>query len=139
MRKNDSDNPENNSPSAVHVSSYDPDQHYSQFLFDTLRTAVLYLDKWGRIRSANSMARQLFSDEFLIGKTVLEVLDNWDSPVNSYQEILSVARTGHSVMGLIERVSIEGVDRWFQTDKIAVENDTHGFNGVVYTLSLIHI
>jgi diguanylate cyclase (GGDEF)-like protein/PAS domain S-box-containing protein len=110
------------------------EQCYSRFLFDTLRTAVLYLDQWGRIRSANAMAKQLFQNHNLPGKTSLEVLDCWDSPIHVHKEVLSVARTGHSVMGLIERVVIDGQERWFQTDKIAVENADHGFNGVVFTL-----
>jgi len=134
MRKNGSGKLESNSYSAGLPGTYDSYQHYSQFLFDTLRTAVLYLDKWGRIRYANAMSKQLFLDEYLIGKTVLEVLNHWDNPIHSYQEILRVARTGHSVIGLIEKVSIDGSEHWFQTDKIAVENDSHGFNGVVYTL-----
>ncbi|ODS24096.1 hypothetical protein AB835_05400 [Candidatus Endobugula sertula] len=112
----------------------DPDSCYSQFLFDTLRTAVLYLDKWGRIRSANDMAKKLFDDQYLTGKTALEVFGNWDKPIQSYQEILQVARTGHSVTGLNEKIYIDGVECWFQTDKIAVENASHGFRGVVYTL-----
>jgi diguanylate cyclase (GGDEF)-like protein/PAS domain S-box-containing protein len=111
-----------------------PDEFYSRFLFDTLRTAVLYLDQWGRIRSANEMAKNLFNDQHLSGKTSLEVLGYWDKPIHVHQEILSVARTGNSVTELIEKVVIDGQERWFQTDKLAVENATHGFNGVVFTL-----
>jgi diguanylate cyclase (GGDEF)-like protein/PAS domain S-box-containing protein len=110
------------------------DEFYSRFLFDTLRTAVLYLDQWGRVRSANEMAKRLFNDQYLSGKTALEVLDYWDKPIHVHQEILSVARTGNSVTELVEKVVIDGQERWFQTDKIAVENTTHGFNGVVFTL-----
>ncbi|MGS2717955.1 EAL domain-containing protein [Eionea flava] len=110
------------------------DEFYSRFLFDTLRTAVLYLDQWGRVRSANEMAKRLLDDPYLAGKTALEVLRDWDSPINAHQEILSVARTGSSVTELVEKVVINGQERWFQTDKIAVENPSHGFNGVVFTL-----
>lgn len=110
------------------------EQCYSRFLFDTLRTAVLYLDQWGRIRSANDMAQQLFQYGDLRGKTALEVLGYWDNPIHVHQEVLSVARTGQSVIGLVEKVVIDDQERWFQTDKIAVENADHGFNGVVFTL-----
>lgn len=110
------------------------EQCYSRFLFDTLRMAVLYLDQWGRIRSANAMAKQLFQHHDLPGKTALEVLGYWESPIHVHKEVLSVARTGHSVMGQIEKVVIDDEERWFQTDKIAVENAEHGFNGVVFTL-----
>ena len=110
------------------------DEFYSRFLFDTLRTAVLYLDQWGRVRSANDMAKRLFNDPHLSGKTALEVLSYWDKPIHVHQEILSVARTGNSVTELVEKVEIDGQERWFQTDKIAVENPQHGFNGVVFTL-----
>ena len=134
MREVDSNKPEALSFNIPSFPDSDCDQYYSQFLFDTLRTAVLYLDKWGRIRSANEMARELFGTVYIQGKTVLELLDHWENPVNTYQEILRVARTGHSVMGLNEKVMISGEERWFQTDKIAVENAIHGFNGVVYTL-----
>lgn len=114
--------------------SENTEQCYSRFLFDTLRTAVLYLDQWGRIRSANAMAQQLFQYGDLRGKTALEVLGYWDNPIHVHQEVLSVARTGQSVMGLVEKVVIDEQERWFQTDKIAVENADHGFNGVVFTL-----
>ncbi|MFT6101893.1 MAG: diguanylate cyclase (GGDEF)-like protein/PAS domain S-box-containing protein [Candidatus Endobugula sp.] len=110
------------------------DEFYSRFLFDTLRTAVLYLDQWGRVRSANDMAKRLLDDPYLSGKTSLEVLSYWENPINTHQEILRVARTGSSVTELVERVVINGQERWFQTDKIAVENASHGFNGVVFTL-----
>ncbi|MFT7388908.1 MAG: diguanylate cyclase (GGDEF)-like protein/PAS domain S-box-containing protein [Candidatus Endobugula sp.] len=110
------------------------DEFYSRFLFDTLRTAVLYLDQWGRVRSANDMAKRLLNDPYLSGKTSLEVLDYWENPINTHQEILSVARTGNSVTELVEKVVINGQERWFQTDKIAVKNASHGFNGVVFTL-----
>jgi diguanylate cyclase (GGDEF)-like protein/PAS domain S-box-containing protein len=116
------------------VSGAKGEEFYSRFLFDTLRSAVLYLDQWGRIRSANKMARQLFNNDNLAGKTSLEVLGCWENPIHVHQEMLSVARTGHSVMGLVERVVINGQERWFQTDKIAVENASHGFNGIVFTL-----
>ncbi|MFT5422016.1 MAG: diguanylate cyclase (GGDEF)-like protein [Candidatus Endobugula sp.] len=110
------------------------EESYSRFLFDTLRTAVLYLDQWGRIRSANTMAKQLFDTYHLPGKTSLEILGCWENPIHVHQEVLSVARTGHSVIGLVEKVVINDQERWFQTDKIAVENAEHGFNGVVFTL-----
>ncbi len=110
------------------------DQYYGRFLFDTLSSAVLYLDQWGRIRSANNIANQLFESEHLAGKTALEVLCCWDNPIHTHKEILNVARTGHSIKGLIEKVVINNEERWFQTDKIAVENTGHGFNGVVFTL-----
>lgn len=110
------------------------EQCYSRFLFDTLRTAVLYLDQWGRIRSANAMAKQLFQNDDLAGKTALEILGYWDNPIHVHQEVLSVARTGQSVIGLVEKVVIDGQERWFQTDKIAVENAGHGFSGIVFTL-----
>lgn len=110
------------------------EQCYSQFLFDALRTSVLYLDQWGRIRSANETAKRLFGDQYLPGQTALEVLGCWGSPIHVHQEILSVARSGHSVIGLIEKIVIDDEERWFRTDKIAVENDEHGFSGVVFTL-----
>ncbi len=116
------------------TSSRNADQCYGQFLFDTLRTSVLYLDQWGRIRSANETAKKLFDNHFLSGKTALEVLGCWGNPIHVHQEILSVARTGHSVTGLIEKIIIDNQERWFQTDKIAVKNAEHGFNGVVFTL-----
>ena len=134
MQDTDTHYPTTITSAAAHAMNVHHDQYYSQFLFDTLRTAALYLDKWGRIRSANAMAKKLFGDECLTGKTVLEVLGSWDNPVHSYQEILRVARTGNSVMGLDEKVLVDNEEHWFQTDKIAVKNDDHGFKGVLYTL-----
>ncbi len=112
---------------------------YSKFLFDTLRTAVLYLDQWGRIRSANNMANELFDTSNLSGKTILEVLNCWDNPVQVHQEIMTVVRTGHSLTGQEEKVFINGELQWFQTDKIFVEDASHGFKGIVFTLDNISL
>ena len=80
------------------------------------------------------MAKQLFDSEFLAGKTSLEILGCWENPIHVHKEVLSVARTGNSVTGQVEKVVINQQERWFQTDKIAVKNTGHGFNGIVFTL-----
>ena len=112
---------------------------YSKFLFDTLRTAVVYLDQWGRIRSANNMANHLFDAENLSGKTILEVLNCWDNPLQVHQEIMKVIRTGDSIVGQEEKVLINGEIQWFQTDKIFVQDASHGFKGIVFTLDNISL
>ncbi len=105
-----------------------------QKLFNSLRSAVLYLDKWGAIISANIMAEELFHDEALIGKTVLEFLSGWDDKIHAHQEVLMVARTGVSVIGAIEHAFIHGKEHWFQVDKVAVRDETTGVKGVLVTL-----
>lgn len=110
------------------------DGQFIQVLFNSLRSAVLYLDQWGRICSANIMAKELFKNEELLGKTVLEFLLGWEDPVHCHQEVLMVARTGMSLLGSIERAIIHGQEHWFQTDKVAVKDDENGINGVLLTL-----
>ena len=107
---------------------------FIQVLFNSLRSAVLYLDQWGRICSANIMAKELFQNEELLGKTVLEFLLGWDDPVHCHQEVLMVSRTGMSILGSIERAVIHGQEHWFQTDKVSVRDDENGINGVLLTL-----
>jgi len=110
------------------------DGQFINLLFDSLRSAVLYLDQWGNIHSANTMAKELFCEEELQGKTLLEFLDGWDNSVHCHQELLMVARTGTSIIGAIERAVIHGKEHWFQTDKVAIRDDEHGINGVLMTL-----
>lgn len=105
-----------------------------QRLFNSLRSAVLYLDKWGAIMSANIMAEELFRDEELIGKTVLEFLSGWDDKMHTHQEVLMVARSGVSVIGAVEHAVIHGKEHWFQVDKVAIRDETTGIKGVLVTL-----
>ena len=105
-----------------------------QVLFNAIRSPVLYLDQWGRVCSANIMARELFHSEQLLEKTILELLSGWDDPVHCHYEILLVARTGKSILGSTERAVLNGREHWFQADKIAVRSDQYGVNGVLLTL-----
>lgn len=106
----------------------------AQKLFNSLRTALLYLDQWGAITSANMMAEELFRDEQLAGKTVLEFLSGWENKVHAHQEVLMVARSGVSVLGVIEHAVIHGKEHWFQVDKIAIHDDESDVKGVLVTL-----
>ncbi len=115
------------------------DGQFIQKLFNSLRSAVLYLDQWGRICSANIMAKELFRQDDLLGKTSLEFLSNWDDTVNCHHEVLMVARTGTSIIGAVERAVIHGREHWFQVDKVAVKDDEYGINGVLITLDDITV
>lgn len=115
------------------------DGQFINLLFDSLRSAVLYLDQWGNIHSANAMAKSLFREGELQGKTLLELLDGWDNAQHCNQELLMVARNGTSIIGAIERAVIQGKEYWFQTDKVAIRDDEHGINGVLMTLDDITI
>jgi diguanylate cyclase (GGDEF)-like protein/PAS domain S-box-containing protein len=110
------------------------DGQFIQLLFNSLSSAVLYLDQWGRICSANIKAKELFRQDDLLGKTVLEFLMGWDDPVHCHQEVLKVARTGTSIIGAVERAVIHNKEHWFQTDKVAVKDEENGINGVLMTL-----
>jgi len=112
----------------------DTDGQFINLLFDSLRSAVLYLDQWGNIHSANAMAKALFREKELQGKTLLEFLDGWDNALHCNQELLMVARSGTSIIGSIERAVIHDKEHWFQTDKVAIRDDEHGINGVLMTL-----
>jgi diguanylate cyclase (GGDEF)-like protein/PAS domain S-box-containing protein len=106
----------------------------AQKLFNSIRTALLYLDQWGAITSANMMAEELFRDEQLAGKTVLEFLSGWEDKVHAHQEVLLVARSGVSVLGVIEHAVIHGKEHWFHVDKIAIHDDEFDIKGVLVTL-----
>lgn len=107
---------------------------FIQHLFDSLSSAVLYLDQWGRICAANLKAKELFHRNDLMGKTVLEFLLDWDDPINYQREVLMVARTGMSLIGTVERAIIHGKEHWFQTDKVAIHDDVGDITGVLIIL-----
>ncbi|MGH1484608.1 MAG: sensor domain-containing protein [Cellvibrionaceae bacterium] len=107
---------------------------FTQLLFNSLSSAVLYLDQWGRICSANVKANELFRQDDLLDKTVLEFLMGWEDPVHCHQEVLKVARTGTSIIGAIERAVIHEKEHWFQTDKVAIHDEENGIKGVLMTL-----
>ena len=109
------------------------DGQFTQLLFDALSSAVLYLDKWGRIVSANTEAKKLFGQEDLQGKTVLEFLSGWEDPMNCHHEVLMVARTGTSLFGAIEKAEIHGKQYWFQTDKVSIRDGDDEICGVLLT------
>lgn len=110
------------------------DGQFIHLLFNSMRSAVLYLDQWGNIYSANSMAKSLFCQEELQGKTLLEFMSGWENAEHCHHEVLMVGRTGTSIIGAIERAILQGKEHWFHTDKIAVRDDEHGIRGVLMTL-----
>jgi diguanylate cyclase (GGDEF)-like protein/PAS domain S-box-containing protein len=92
------------------------------------------MDQWGTVIAANTRAKELFNDNELIGKTVLELFQGWKDPLNCHHEVLKVGRTGKSVLGSIEKAIIEGKQYWFQADKVSIEDEEHSINGVLMTL-----
>ncbi|MEO0443601.1 MAG: EAL domain-containing protein [Pseudomonadota bacterium] len=110
------------------------DGQFMQLLFNSLSSAALYLDQWGRICSANDKAKALFREQDLLEKTVLEFLLGWEDPANCHQEVLMVGRTGKSILGSIEHAHIHHQEHWFQTDKVAVRDDEHSIKGVLMIL-----
>ena len=110
------------------------DGQFIQLLFNSLSSAALYLDQWGRICSANNKAKELFFQDELLGKTVLEFLLGWENPIHCHKEVLLVAKTGRSMIGAIERAVIQGEEHWFQTNKVAIQDEENDINGVLLTL-----
>jgi diguanylate cyclase (GGDEF)-like protein/PAS domain S-box-containing protein len=110
------------------------DGQFTQLLFDSLHSSILCTDQWGSVIAANSQAKALFNEEDLIGKTILELFQGWDDPLSCHHELLKVGRTGVPVFGSVEKAIIGDKQYWFQTDKVCINDEKSGIQGVLMTL-----
>lgn len=103
-------------------------------LLNALRDMVLYCDRWGIIRHANARALEWWGDDPIVGKTFVEIADEWDDGPERQREIMRVVRTAQPLLESRERVLLRGAEFWFSVDKIPTANLACG-DGVMLVLS----
>lgn len=104
-------------------------------LLDSIRAAIWYLDQWGLIKDANSLALSLTTDSSALGKSFLELAPFWDSPAERQREIMQVIRTGEAQLNSVESATIGDGLRWFSVDKIPTKDKHENVTGVLLMMT----
>ncbi len=103
-----------------------------QLLLDSVGVYIWYLDRWGRVKTANRDAAELVPLEESYGKNFLEFMVNWDSSEERQREIMQVIRTGIPLRNSVERYTAKhGEERWFRVDKIPTKDMEQKVSGVL--------
>lgn len=105
-------------------------------LLDSMHSAIWYLDRWGLVKDANSLALTLVANNAtdintIIGKSFIEFAHCWDNAAECQREIMQVIRTGDALLKSVESALIAGEQRWFSVDKIPTKTKENEVNGVL--------
>lgn len=104
-----------------------------QLLLNSVHSAIWYLDRWGVIREANTVAQKMIGGEHL-GKSFIELADFWDDPAERQREIMQVIRTGEPQLRSTESAHINGNPHWFLVDKIPTNDKSGQVSGLLLTM-----
>lgn len=107
-----------------------------QELLNAMHSVVLYLDQWGVIKHGNNSALDHWraTPEF-VGKSFIETALHWDDPPERQRELMQVIRTGRPVWGAREKEVNQGVERWFNVDKVPTIGGDSAANGVLLIMT----
>ncbi len=107
-----------------------------QLLLDSVNVCVWYLDRWGRVQTANKYACDIVPFEQCYGKNPLEFMHFWNAVEECQREIMQVIRTGVPLLNAIEYyVAPEVGERWFSVDKIPTKDIDGVVSGVLLVAS----
>lgn len=120
-------------PSCVPLAPI-PNNRALNSLLEAMSGVVLYFDDAGAMIHCNARAHDWNPRENLIGSTFVELAPGWDDAAEKQREIMQVMRTGKAMLGLRERAQEAGENRWYRVDKMPIEGDSGGIQGVVVTL-----
>ncbi len=104
-------------------------------LLDAIRSFILFCDHRGIIREGNLQARQWQFLRDMIGRNFLNANSAWDHPAERQHELMQVIRSGVPVWGARERVEVDGIEYWFNVDKIPTRIKPNGKDGVMLVIS----
>jgi|GEM_PF-346950 len=104
-----------------------------QLLLNSVHSAIWYLDRWGIIREANTVAQKIIGGEHL-GKSFIELAEFWDDPAERQREIMQVIRTGEPQLRSTESAHLNGKAHWFLVDKIPTQDKFGQVSGLLLTM-----
>lgn len=105
-----------------------------RLLLNSIRSIVLYVDRWCIIQFGNLGALQWRNTASLTGRSFIEIANNWDNPFERQREIMQVMRSERAMWQSLECCFEDGRERWFKVDKIPTTNHRGEVNGALLIL-----
>ncbi len=113
----------------------DSQQQALRLLLDSMRSAILYLDRWGIVKDSNRLANELFGSNTLCDKSFIDIANHWDEPFERQREIMQVIRSGIAVHGSQESIRAGQTEQWFSVDKIPTKDTEGQVNGLLLVMT----
>lgn len=104
-------------------------------LLDVLRSVVLYFDRWGTVIHGNLRARDWKPLEQLVGRSFVELADQWHNPEETQRELMQVVRTGIPCWDVRESAGAGLHTHWFDVDKLPTFDADKNVTGVVLVIT----
>lgn len=104
-------------------------------LLDSMHSAIWYLDRWGVVKDANSVALSLLNTAHITGKAFVELAHFWDNAAERQREIMQVIRTGEAQLKSVESAHIDNRACWFSVDKIPMRDKSGEVGGVLLVMT----
>ncbi len=111
-----------------------PSEQRLQQLLDSMRSVILYLDRWGLVVHGNRHAENWMCLPEVLGKTFMEVLPDWDDVAERHREIMQVIRTGTPQWDSIESRYEGDQQQWYRVDKIPTMDTANKVTGVLLVI-----
>jgi len=102
-----------------------------RLLLDSLRSIVVYVDRWCTVQHGNTQALRWCSLDSIQGISFIELAGNWDNPFERQREIMQVMRSGRSTWRSLEHSFENGREVWYHVDKIPIRNRHGVINGTL--------
>ncbi len=100
-------------------------------LLDSMRSMVIYVDRWGNVKHGNIRAQQWRKPEPVKEISFIEFASNWEDPYERQREVMQVIRTGRSMWQSLERCFERGRESWFHVDKIPTRDLSGAVSGAL--------
>ncbi len=113
-----------------HITKFEDNSELC-LLLDSMRSIVIYVDKWGVAQHANERAAAWNSNVPIKGKSFVEIAEFWDSPFERQREIMQVIRTGQPLWQSLEHSFKYGEQYWYRVDKIPTRDRFSHVNGAL--------
>ncbi len=105
-----------------------------RLLLDSIRSIVIYVDRWCVIQYGNLRALQWQQTDTLRGRSFIDVASSWDNPFERRREIMQVMRSEHAQWQSLECCFDEGREFWFKVDKVPTRDNDGQVNGALLIL-----
>ncbi len=105
-----------------------------RLLLNSLRSSVIYFDRWCVVRYANMQACQWQKTPSLLGKSFIDLAKGWDNPYERHRELMQVIRSGEACWKSEECCFSDGQEFWYQVDKIPTRDNSGDVDGVLLIL-----
>ncbi len=105
-----------------------------RLLLDSIRSVVLYVDRWCIIQHSNRRALEWRNTTSLMGRSFIDIASTWDNPFERQREIMQVIRSEIAMHQSLECCFEEGREVWFNVDKVPITDSRGQVTGALLIL-----